>query len=751
MQDLDLGDAVAVAAVERFRMLVQRSPDMVSIYDLEGRFAFVSSAHTRILGWAPEELVGRFPLDFVHPDDADAVAIEFAAQLGGERPPVPVELRFRGRDGRYRFVEAAVVDLTAEPSVGGILVASRDVSDRKSAEAVVLEQSRVLERVARGAPLAETLDDLCAMVERWVDGALAVALVRHGDGLRVAAAPSLSPELWTVLDRVSGQPHIRTRLLEGPVVGSVASIPPRPEADVVLSAAGLHGWWAAPIYASDGENILGTLTALLPDEREPTPMEHQLLATVGSLAAIALERDAAQDRLAYQASHDALTDLPNREHLVARLRAIAEYPSDRLAAVFFLDLDRFKVFNDSSGHEVGDRILVDVSRRLRSALRPGDAVARFGGDEFVVVCVGLATVDEVMAVARRMLDVVAQPIEIDGMEIVVTASIGVALADGQSPEALLRDADTAMYRAKERGRGRAELFDGALRARVVARLDVERDLRRALDAGELTLHYQPVMSLRTGRFSGFESLVRWNHPTRGLLVPDQFLEVAEDAGLIGRIGTLVRDMAFRQWVEWHTAHPEWGDFLVGVNLAAAELRDISLPAQIAALIEETGADASSLCVEVSERVLASDTEVARAVLGELRDLGLLVVLDDFGTGSSPLLHLRRFPIHAVKLDGALIRGIGVVRDDAVLASGVIELAHRLGLFVVAEGVEDEDQMERLRSYGCLLAQGHLFAPAMPVAEAEAWIAARGLSSDEETAEWAAAHGSSGASPGPFTR
>jgi EAL domain-containing protein (putative c-di-GMP-specific phosphodiesterase class I) len=288
----------------------------------------------------------------------------------------------------------------------------------------------------------------------------------------------------------------------------------------------------------------------------------------------------------------------------------------------------------------------------------------------------------------------------------------------------LRDADAAMYHAKERGRARIEVFDDDLRARVVARLHIERELRRAVDAGEFTVHYQPVIALETQRLAGFEALVRWEHPTEGILTPSAFLDVAEETGIIARVGAQARAEACRQWVRWRAEHPEWGHFILGMNLAAAELRDSALPAHIAQLLAETGADPSYLVFEVSERVLADDTAAARAVLTELRALGVMLALDDFGTGSSPLLHLRHFPIDAVKLDGALVGGLGINRDDNVIVEAVIALAHRLGLFVVAEGVEHDDQIDRLRRMGCLLAQGHSFAPAMTADDAARWVAAR---------------------------
>jgi diguanylate cyclase (GGDEF)-like protein/PAS domain S-box-containing protein len=716
-----------VDASLQFRSLVQQSSDMVSIYDDQGRYTFANPAHGDVLGYHPDELVGRLPLDFIHPDEAESVAIEFAAQLAGERPPAPVEMRFHCRDGSYRVLEAVAVDLTSEPAVGGVFVIARDVSDRKRAEAVVAEQTAILERIARGADLSDTLVALCEVLERWIPGGVATVLMGEGEPrvMRVLAAPSAPAVVVDALDGTEVPKLVRDELPFGIVVAPTGTENPGSAYDQMFLEAGLACWWAAPMFASDGVDMLGGIGVLLPEMREPHPVQEQILIAAGSLAAIAVERDTAQARLRHQASHDALTGLPNRDRLVQRLREITEGGGARgHAAVFFLDLDRFKVFNDSVGHDAGDRILVELGQRLRGALRDGDAVARFGGDEFVVVCDGLGDASEVIAVAQRLLRVVARPFVVDDAEFVVSASVGVARIDGRPPEELLRDADAAMYHAKERGRARVEVFDDDLRARVVSRLQIERELQRAVEVGEFTVHYQPMIALETQRLAGFEALVRWEHPTEGLFTPAAFLDVAEETGIIARIGAFARSEACRQWSRWRAEHPEWGHFVIGMNLAAAELRDSALPTHVAQLLAETGADPSYLVFETSERVLADDTEAARAVLTELRSLGVMLALDDFGTGSSPLLHLRHFPIDSVKLDGALVAGLGVNRDDDVIVESVIALAHRLGLFVVAEGVERDDQIDRLRRMGCLLAQGHAFASAMAVEDVERWVAAR---------------------------
>src|SRR4051812_13967188 len=615
-----------VDASLQFRSLLQQSSDMVSIYDEHGRYAYANPAHRDVLGYEPEELIGHLPLDFLHPDEAESIAIEFAEQLAGERAPAPVEMRFRCRDGSYRVLESVAVDLSSEPAVGGVFVVARDASVRKRAEAVVADQASILERIARGADLSDTLVAICEMLERWIPGGVATILVGEGDPpvMRVLAAPSAPQGVVQILNGTEIPSLAREELPRGLVVAPTAYGDADSPYQRAFAEAELRCWWAAPMFASNGVDVLGGIGMLLPDFRHPQLVEERIFTGAASLAAIALERDAAHARLRHQASHDALTGLPNRDLLVERLREITESGNARgCAAVFFLDLDRFKVFNDSVGHDAGDRLLVELGHRLRGALRDGDAVARFGGDEFVVVCDGLDDASEVIAVAERLLRVVARPFVVDDAEFVVSASVGVARVDGRPPEELLRDADAAMYNAKDRGRARVEVFDDELRARVVKRLQVERELRRAVDVGEMVVHYQPVIALETQRLAGFEALMRWQHPTEGLLTPAAFLDVAEETGIIARIGAFARAEACRQWSRWRAEHPEWGHFIMGMNLAAAELRDSSLPMHVAQLLVETGADPSYLVFETSERVLADDTEAARAVLTELRALGVM--------------------------------------------------------------------------------------------------------------------------------
>jgi diguanylate cyclase (GGDEF)-like protein/PAS domain S-box-containing protein len=433
------------------------------------------------------------------------------------------------------------------------------------------------------------------------------------------------------------------------------------------------------------------------------------------LGASAITRDItarkqAERELAYEALHDQLTDLPNRVLLADRLRQACSrvLRQSSLVAVLFLDLDNFKMINDTGGHSTGDIVLREIATRLREAVRPGDTVARFGGDEFVVVAENV-TRQAVETLAHRMASVVARPVPVQERHIFVTASIGIAMSSGgDSPEVLLADADTAMYRAKERGRARTELFDGALRARVQTRVDTEAALRRATGTEQFSLVYQPVVSLEDGCVVGAEALLRWDEPSRGPRSPAQFVPVAEETGLIVPIGSWVLAKACEQLATWNRVHPG-PDISMAVNVSPRQLCPDLLD-DVSKLLQATGLDPSLLRFELTETVLMEDVEYFLESLWALKVLGVSLIVDDFGTGYSSLSYLRRFPVDGLKLDMSLTAGVGSDPHDAAVVEAVIAMSSALGLPVVAEGVETEAQVDVLRRLACSEAQGYYFSP-----------------------------------------
>jgi diguanylate cyclase (GGDEF)-like protein/PAS domain S-box-containing protein len=420
------------------------------------------------------------------------------------------------------------------------------------------------------------------------------------------------------------------------------------------------------------------------------------------------ERRRAEQLLRFQATHDELTGLANRR----RLHDVCEQLLDGgdSTAVILLDLDRFKLINDSLGHDRGDELLVVIADRLRLAIRPGDTVARLGGDEFAVVLAGPTDVYEAGRIADRLLRLLGEPVQLGSQTVYPSASLGVAVADGAATVSdLMRRADIAMYRAKAGGRGRHEAFDEDLRSEVQVRMETEAGLRRALRNHELVVHYQPEVSLRTGEILGAEALVRWQHPERGLLFPGDFIEVAEETGLVVDLGTHVLFEACRSAVTW-----PGDDLVVRVNFAAAQLQRPETVGLVSHALEQTGLPPHRLCVEITESAMMGDLEKAEMILGRLKELGVHVAVDDFGTGFSSLAYLKRFPVDALKIDREFVMVLGDRDEDNAFVRSIVSLADALGLSVVAEGVETRDQADMLMRLGCQRAQGFYFAKPGPV-------------------------------------
>jgi len=437
------------------------------------------------------------------------------------------------------------------------------------------------------------------------------------------------------------------------------------------------------------------------------------VSAIATLVSVAIERHLDEEATRHAALHDPLTGLPNRALALDRLdQALARRHRDGTdVAVLALDLDRFKNINDSFGHAAGDEVLLELAPRLRASVRPTDTLARLGGDEFVVVC-GDADARTAAGVAERLAAAVSRPLELRSGEHFFSVSIGIAVSSNlqDTAESLLRDADAALYRAKDRGRGRYEVFDEAMRSRVMGRLHTERELRRALDRDELVVWYQPVIDLCTGRPVATEALVRWEHPERGLVSPLEFIPVAEETGLIADLGLLVLERACAQTARWQRDGLPLG---VSVNVSGRQAVNPAFAVEVAGIARTAGLAPGSLALEITETVLMEEAEAPIAVLHDLRDLGLSLVLDDFGTGYSSLARLKRFPLDTLKVDRAFISGVAADADDRAIVKATIDMAHALGLTVVAEGVETREQEDVLRTLRCDRVQGYLHARPQP--------------------------------------
>ena len=553
---------------DRFRSLVQNASDLIMVTDATGAVLYDSPSVERTLGFAPEERRGMSGAAYVHPDDLDRIQDRLSDVLAEPSKTVRAEVRVRRKDGTYGWFDASATNLLHDPSVRGLVVNLRDISERRTFE----------------------------------------------------------------------------------------------------------------------------------------------------------------ERLAHQAFHDSLTRLPNRSLFYDRLRqAMVRRRQDATTcAVLFLDLDRFKVVNDSLGHDVGDQLLIAVANRIGFCLRDQDTMARISGDEFMILLESVARVQDAIHVADRVIDEMRVPFTVGGREVFVGVSIGIALASsGQDPEELIGQADLAMYRAKEKGRLRFEVFASDLGARAKHRLDLEVDLRRAIKNGQLELFYQPEIDVSTGAVTALEALVRFRHPQHGLLLPSQFISLAEETGLILPLGQWVFEEACRQLREWQDAGVVDPSLRVNVNVSGRQLQQQgTLVDMISFVIETNGIAPHNVVLEITESVLMEDAEATMSTLQALRDCGVELAIDDFGTGYSSLSYLKHFPVSTLKLDRSFVMGLDDDSADAAIATAIVGLAHSLGISVTAEGVELPEQMAELEQMGCDRAQGYMIARPLPPSDVPDVIRAR---------------------------
>ena len=671
---------------QQLRNLLDDLPDAVVVIDRAGTVRDANAAALRLTGRAADSLIGR--------DFRELVADESRDLAGMLWRHVQEGATFQGTEVTLPLAPPAAAGLTVAVDAmlpardrDGVVVTLRDVTVSLR-EAEALERARERFRLAfHGAPTGMTLAAVDTGLIVDVNEPMLEMLGAERDSVVGHTIREIThPDDW---DRN----HV---LLERAATGTIA--------DYALEKRYLR---------DDGSVVWAqTSVSVFEDNGEMLAIAHVQDIT---------EQRRAAEQLRWAATHDELTRLPNRSQFTAELTDRLVSSPVGTTAVLFIDLDNFKVVNDSLGHAIGDQLLRGMTQRLRAVLRDHDMLSRFGGDEFIVMLTDYHGELPPLAMAERLRKEIARPLTLDGVELFVTGSIGIAIADrpGATASDLLRDADAAMYRAKARGRDCVEVFAPGVHDASVATLRTTNELRRGIERDEIVPYYQPIVDLETGVLTGFEVLARWRHPDRGLLGPDQFLPMAEETGIINDVGAAILRSSLAQLGQWRERVPSFAELSIAVNVSSRQLLGGEFIEVVREALAESGVPAGSLWLEITETALMSDVKAASVALRELRGVGLHLSVDDFGTGYSSLTYLKRFPVEAIKVDRTFVNGLGIDNEDSTIVEAVVRLGHSLGLAVVAEGVETPLQLSRLRELGCDRGQGYLFGRPRPAEIVEA--------------------------------
>ncbi|MFB2895323.1 EAL domain-containing protein [Aerosakkonemataceae cyanobacterium BLCC-F50] len=682
--------------LEQLTFHLENSPVGVVEWDNQSRVKRWSKQAEKIFGWQAEEVLGKCwdEWQFVFETDVEGV-YENAVSTRTAKDPINVNYnRNYTKDGRIldcEWYNSALLDEFG--NVVSVLSLVLDVSDRKQAEAELKKSEEQFRLIFELAPIGMALTTLNGQFLR-VNVALCNCLgYSEAELLQLTLIDIIHP------DYLANKFNTTKELF--------------------LNKA--PSWQVETCYSSkSGNKVYAILQVSLVKDTNHKPL-HYIVQVVNIT-----ERKEIEEKLLHDAFHDVLTGLPNRKFLNQRLeytiRRAKRYET-YLFAVLFIDLDRFKVVNDSLGHAVGDQLLIEVANLLEKSVRNIDTVARLGGDEFVILLDGLKDIQDATIIAQRIEEMLRSPFQIAGQEVFTSASIGIALSTtGYEQGAdMLRDGDIAMYRAKDLGKARYQIFDKAMHAHVLRIMQLETDMRKALERQEFIVYYQPIVSLKTGAIAGFEALVRWQHPDEGLVSPAEFIPLAEETGLIVPLGKFILAKACHQMYAWQVRFPHTKNWKISVNLSTKQLKDGEIINQIDRILQETHLNSNCLKLEITESVLMENAEVANSILLQLRNRDIQLSIDDFGTGYSSLSYLHRFPVNTLKIDRSFVNLINPNDENLEIVRAIVTLAHILGMDVVAEGIETSFQLAQLKELGCEQGQGFYFSKALDYQAATALI------------------------------
>jgi diguanylate cyclase (GGDEF)-like protein/PAS domain S-box-containing protein len=708
------------ASEGRYRMLYEGASDGVLLLTRSQVVVDCNRAAVQLLGVSNKPYaVGRSIVEFSAEDQAEA-APDWQNVIDSALDGQPQQFEWPvAHSGRVRFTEATLtrVEVGRESM---LLCMFRDIDARKQSEQLQQGQNEILHIIAGGDDLQKILNEIVLFAEQQAPHARCMILLQSEDGTKLTwgGGPSIPERMMQKIAdmriRQGNGASSEVVLTQYPViVENIANDSSMRHVSDLYISSGFEACGCWPIMGKRGQ-VLGAFSMLYDQKRTPSAADVQLVGISTDLAGIAIESRWAEERIRHLAHYDELTGLPNRFLYIQYLnKALAHAERHQQpVGVLYLDLDRFKNINDTFGHEAGDAVLRNVSAQFRRCLRDTDSIARVGGDEFIILVESYEEPRHLGEIAERLLIEAAKPFDILDQECQLSASIGIATypMDGGNAQALLKNADIAMYRAKTTGKNNYQFYSSEMNTHSVERLALETRLRRAIERREFVVHYQPKLDVRSGRIVGAEALVRWQHPEKGLLLPGSFIPLAEEVGLIGSLGMLVLDAACSDIKAFSDAGLNFGR--VAINLSGSQFNDIHLLGDVKNVIESRQVDPNLLEFEITESMVMHNRDQAIELMDGIRALGFSLSIDDFGTGYSSLAYLKRFPVDSVKVDKSFINDIPQDPNDSAIVQAIIVMAHTLGLKVTAEGVETATQLDTLRRFGCDEYQGFYFSRAI---------------------------------------
>lgn len=708
------------SAFEAYKSLFEYNPDATYAISSDHKFILYNQAAVDLLGYSKEEVFNSSFEHLVSPHILEFTKEKVNLALQGYNQTFHTQLV--KKNGVEIAVSILLVPIQVEGVIKGVIGVTKDNTELITMETLTYGQNRILEKIAKNNAFKDVLDDIVFLFEKVFKGSRCAIMLfdKREMALKVGSAPNIDPKYLHLLERLdvlSGQSPCRKAVLtkQAVICEDVENNPEWSDYKGITSEQNLKTSWAIPFYDESGE-VLGTFDVYFNQKTIFDSKRKGLMEEASYLTGIAVQHYITKKKISALAYRDPLTGLSNRRSFEQKVEAALEEAktSNYRFSLLFVDLDRFKIINDTYGHDVGDQFLIEVSKRLNRCLRDGDVIARLGGDEFTAL-LKPSTCEITEEVGKRIIHTLEEPLNINGIEIFATPSIGISFFpdDGDSASDLIKMADTAMYQAKNDGGNSYRFHDNALINRNDSRLCIENHLRKALENNEFSLHYQPKLNLKTQQIMGVEALLRWDNPYLGSLSPDKFIPIAEESGLIIPIGRWVLEAACQQLCSW--SDMGINDLPISVNLSFRQFRKPGLIKSIDQLLKRYGVSPELLELEITES-MTMDIEIATNLLCEMKELGVRISMDDFGTGYSSFNHLKHFPLDYIKVDKSFVNDIGYNNQSEYIVKSIFMMSKAIGFKVIAEGVETMDQYAILNKLDCDGIQGYFFSKPLPIHE-----------------------------------